>query len=62
MTTEDAKTFGEKVWVYCRQHLRPHHTGWCTVHVDQKVLLEAKSAEDAYEECRRHNFTIYSHK
>ena len=60
--TEDAKKFGADVWVYCRQHLRPHQTGWCTVSVDQKVLLEATSAEAAYAECKQKGFHIYSHK
>lgn len=62
VTTDDAKTFGVGVWVYCRQHLRPHTTGWCTVHVDQKERLEATTMEDAYAECRRRTFTIYSDK
>lgn len=60
--TEDVKAFGADVWIYCRQHLRPHQTGWCTVHVDQKVPLEVTSMEAAYAECRRRKFTIYSDK
>jgi hypothetical protein len=37
-------------WVYCKQHLRPHSTGWCTVHADEKIPLDAKTREEAYEE------------
>ena len=61
-STEDAKTFGENVWVYCRQHLRPHQTNWCTVSVDQKELLEATSMEAAYAECKQRGFTSYSNQ
>lgn len=55
-TTDDAKTFGADAWVYCRSHLRPHDTGWCTVPVDNKVLLEAKTEDEAYAECEAKGF------
>jgi hypothetical protein len=50
-TTEDEKAFGTDAWVYCRQHLRPHRTGWCTVHLIDKRLLEASTLEEAVAEC-----------
>ena len=59
-TTEDARVFGAHAWIYCRQHLRPHETGWCTVDVDQKVKLDATSMEAAYTECKERDFHIYS--
>ena len=58
--TEDATKFGEGAWVYCDQHLRPHMTGWCTVRVDSKVLLRAKSMEAAYAECKERGFRLES--
>lgn len=58
MEAED-EIFGKDVIVYCKQHLRPHHTGWCTVRNDQKVPLDAKSIEDAYAECRVRGFVIF---
>jgi hypothetical protein len=60
--TEDEKTFGHDAWVYCSQHLRPHRTGWCTVHADQKTALDAATTEDAYAECRRLGLIIYGDK
>lgn len=57
--TEDETAFGINVFVYCRQHLRPHITGWCTVHADQKLALEARSMDEAYAECERRGLKIY---
>ena len=57
--TEDAKVFGPNAWVYCREHLRPHSTGWCTVFVRDKVLLDAKYEEAAYAEARAKGLKIY---
>lgn len=57
--TDDAKYFGEKVWVYCNQHLRPHLTGWCLVEVKDKTRLDATNGEDAIEECKRKGFELY---
>ncbi len=58
--TEDSVKFGDDAWVYCDQHLRPHMTGWCTVSVRNKVLLRAKSAEEAYAECKELGFRMES--
>lgn len=60
--TQDEVKFGEKVWVYCNQHLRPHLTGWCTVDVGNKTKLDAKAEEEAYAECRAKGFKIYGEK
>jgi hypothetical protein len=57
--TEDVVMFGRDAWVYCAQHLRPHTTGWCTVHSDQKTLLDATSSKGAYAECARRGFRLF---
>ncbi len=57
--TEDVKTFGKNVFVYCNQHLYPHLTGWCTVDSHHKTLLEATTVEDAYRECVSKEFPIF---
>ncbi len=50
--TEDSKAFGGDRWVYCRQHMNPHTTGWCSVRLEDKVLLDATNMEDAIKECQ----------
>lgn len=57
--TEDAIVFGENVWVYCNQHLRPHLTGWCTVPARNKVKLDATTEDAAHAECEAKGFTLY---
>lgn len=57
--TADEKAFGSERWVYCKSHVRPHTTGWCTVRVDDKVLLDAKTREEAIAESRSKGFKIY---
>jgi hypothetical protein len=57
--TEDAKHFGENVFVYCSQHLRPHSTGWCTVSVSNKIKLDATDEVAAYAECEAKGYKIY---
>lgn len=27
-------------WVYCKSHVGPHETGWCSVGVDNKIALD----------------------
>lgn len=56
---EDARVFGEDVYVYCGQHMRPHKTGWCTASIEDKVGLEAKTHEDAVKECRRRGLRLF---
>ena len=57
--TEDEKAFGKDRWVYCKQHLRPHGTGWCTVSPRDKILLDAKDREAAYAEFRSKGWDIF---
>lgn len=57
--TEDEVVFGKNRIVYCNQHLRPHATGWCTVHIRNKELLGAKTIEEAYEECKTKGLKLY---
>lgn len=47
----DEEFFGEDAIVYCKSHLRPHRTGWCTVHNEDKILLDAKTIDEAEQEC-----------
>jgi hypothetical protein len=57
--TEDAAFFGKNKWIYCNQHLNPHMTGWCTVSVRNKTLLNATTAEDAGRECKEKGFVLF---
>lgn len=57
--TDDEIHFGADRIVYCRQHLRPHFTGWCTVSLRDKILLDALTIEGAYEECKEKGFQLY---
>lgn len=56
---EDAKTFGRDTFVYCRQHLNPHSTGWCTVDVSDKVGLGVTTYEEAREKCQDWGFKLF---
>lgn len=51
-TAKDAEVFGADAWVYCKQHVRPHSTGWCTVDVKDKIKLDATDRTAAIAECR----------
>lgn len=57
--TEDAIVFGADAWVYCRQHMRPHPTGWCGVSVRDKVGLGVTDAKAAYAKCEEWGFELY---
>ena len=57
--TDDVLVFGEKQWVYCNQHLRPHLTGWCTVSTRNKIGLGVESKEEAYQKCRDFDLKIF---
>lgn len=56
---EDAKYFGDDVWVYCRSHMAPHLTGWCTVGNDHKCRLHASNYATAVEQCRTLGLPLY---
>lgn len=62
MKYEDVEVFGEDQWVYCDQHMRPHLTGWCTVHVDNKVGLgldKTVESQKVYSKCRKLGLRIF---
>ena len=52
-------------WVYCRQHLRPHRTGWCTVDLLEKVGLGPMKGtpdeqyREAIDKCKKFGLEIY---
>jgi hypothetical protein len=46
-------------YVYCRAHVGPHATGWCTVPPEDKIALKATTAEDAYAEVKANGWRIY---
>lgn len=48
-------------WIYCKQHLRPHTTGWCTVDPSDKIPLDSTNWEDALKECVTKGFKIYNY-
>lgn len=62
--TEDTQVFGDD-WVYCKDHVRPHPTGWCTVGVSRKLGLgippgnHKERSRAAYEKCRMFGLKIY---
>lgn len=53
--TEDEQAFGVNTWVYCRQHCRPHETGWCGVGNRDKVGLGVTTHKEAYQKCQDWN-------
>lgn len=59
---DEPKLVGDEhmgAWVYCKQHLRSHATGWCTVDASDKIALEAKDGPTAREECRAKGLDLY---
>lgn len=62
----DVTTFGAEHWIYCRQHLAPHLTGWCTVDIADKIGLGIYGVDNrdlAYEKCRNWGLHIHdNHK
>lgn len=46
-------------FVYCSQHLDIHASDWCLVPDEYKTVLNAKTMEDAYIECRARGFHLY---
>ena len=49
-------------FVYCKSHVGPHSTGWCTVGPGNKIALKAQSRDDAYAEVRSMNLPIFGKK
>lgn len=60
--TDDARKWGERAIIYCRSHMRPHETGWCTVPVTDKLKLHAADLATADDECRRFGLPLFSDK
>lgn len=58
-TTEDVAAFGKDAWVYCKQHMKAHQTGWCSVSPRDKVGLGVQTAQEAYDKCREWGFPLY---
>jgi hypothetical protein len=58
----DVATFGRGAWVYCRQHMRAHETGWCSVGAYDKLGLGVKTAQEAYAKCREWGLELYRDK
>lgn len=56
---KDAEVFGESALVYCKSHMRPHGTGWCSVDPNEKIKLDATEREAAYAECRAKGYELY---
>lgn len=62
--TEDALIFGDD-WVYCKDHVCPHPTGWCSVGASHKLGLgippgeHDERAKQAYQKCRMFGLPIY---
>lgn len=52
-------TLGDDVYVHCDAHGYPHMTGWCTVGVRDKTLLDADNYEQAIVECRARGLWLY---
>ena len=62
-SVEDYIEFGD-AWVYCRQHLGVHNTGWCTVPVGEKLCLcsTKHDQEFAVKKAKLFGFKIYGDK
>jgi len=56
---DDVAAFGRTAWVYCRQHVKPHPTGWCSVSPREKIGLGVTTAAEAYQKCRDWGLELY---
>jgi hypothetical protein len=57
--TEDEALFGRGAWIYCRQHMKVHATGWCSVSIRDKIGLGVDTAQEGVEKCRAWGFDLY---
>lgn len=57
----DVAAFGRGAWVYCRQHVKPHQTGWCSVGVYDKIGLGVATAKEAYAKCEQWGLKIFDY-
>lgn len=46
-------------FVYCKQHVGPHSTGWCTVSASDKIPLQAETLGEAYAEVEAMGLKIF---
>ena len=61
MDIAEDEVFGKNSWIYCRQHMRPHLTGWCGVDVRDKVglgIFGIDKAKEAYHKCIDFRFPL----
>lgn len=56
---EDVAAFGRAAWIYCRQHMKAHQTGWCSVSARDKIGLGVATAQEATEKCREWGLELY---
>lgn len=57
----DVAAFGRGAWVYCKQHVKPHPTGWCSVGVYDKIGLGVSDAKSAYAKCEAWGLEIFDY-
>ena len=57
----DVAAFGRGAWVYCRQHVKPHQTGWCSIPAYDKIGLGVRTAEEAYAKCEAWGLKIFDY-
>lgn len=58
-TRQPDEVFG--AWVYCKSHVGPHETGWCSVGLDNKIALKATNRQDAMAESWAMGFRIFGY-
>lgn len=59
-STMDEIVFGRETIVYCRQHMKPHATGWCGVSNRDKIGLGVASMAEACAKCEAWGLKIYN--
>ena len=57
----DVAAFGRGAWVYCRQHVKPHQTGWCSIPAYDKIGLGVTTAKEAYAKCEAWGLKIFDY-
>lgn len=48
-------------FVYCRPHVSPHSTGWCSVDIRDKIPLAAKTSDEAVAEVKKFGWPIFGY-
>jgi hypothetical protein len=57
----DVAAFGRGAWIYCRSHVKPHLTGWCSCGVYDKIGLGVSTAKEAYAKCEEWGLKIFDY-